>query len=196
MTSARKARASEMLAALAADRFLLFKEADLIALDIPYELRRETQNKVLRFRKGRPFNPEHTPRMTPAASYYWDHLLLARSQSIFHQNQRIKTFPAVKALLVKASESGRLANSEVVRKWYWHKERIDNWHQSVIAAWNVLTAEEAMSFTDLPTVTTWACDMPLLAPAPHCFYPLEETPERARQKHLLKWVIEDCGEDV
>lgn len=198
MKSARKARASEMLAVLLADRFKLYREADLIALDIPAALLRSTQERVDAYRQEHPFNPDHEPNMTPTATAYWDHVLLAREQSMFHHEQRKKNYLRVKALSEKAATLGYfdkpLTSTEVhaIWLWHWHGDRIANWHESSLKYWNALTAEERMWFTDYPAMTTWAYDMPILAPAPQCFWPLKETAERQRQAYLLRWVIKDC----
>jgi hypothetical protein len=202
MTSARKARASEMLAALAADRFLLFKEADLIALDIPFDLRRETQNKALRYRKERPFDPKMFPSLSPAADNYYQYLEVARRESNYSENYRKKHFQRVKALVERHNELGPfdppLSSDEqfLVDRWFWHGEHIERWRETCQRNWDALSATERLWFDHKPMDSRWAWEFPGLAPAPHCFYPTEETPERARQKHLLKWVIEDCGEDA
>lgn len=196
--NARKARASEMLAALTADRFLLFKEAELVALDIPYKLRRRTQDKVLAYRAERPFNPKLMPVMTPAANTYLDLVQLAQRESRYAANQIAKLKPAY--MVAKQEEKKPrsrfdrpFSSGGVFEKVAFHVSRINDWHDSVHRAWEALTWEEAQWFRDCPPVTRWAGDFPLEAPPPQRFYPLEETPERARQKHLLGWVIADCG---
>ncbi len=186
MNPGRKARASEMLAALRADRFLLFKEADLVALNIPFELRRSTQDKALAARKERPFNPDHMPIKTPSANYYLDILGTARRETNYSNNYRRKHLAAAKAAVARGSSPPHL--------FTWHGQHIQNWVDSLQRAWDKLTDTEKLWFEDMPPVVQWAWDFPGLAPIPHRFYPTEETPERERQMHLLRWVIQDCGE--
>ncbi|KQO13418.1 hypothetical protein [Sphingomonas sp. Leaf242] len=196
--SARKARASEMLAALTADRFLLFKEAELIALNIPYDLRRSTQDEALRLRAERPFDPKHLPKMSRAAANYWETVELARAESNPSNTYRKEYLERVKALIARRDALGLFdkplpaKDGEVIRLWFWHAEYIENWVYSCQSAWDKLTPTDRLWFEDMPPVTRWAWEFPGLAPIPHRFYPTEETPERERQMDLLRWVIENC----
>jgi hypothetical protein len=197
--SARKARASEMLTALTADRFLLFKEAELIALNIPYELRRSTQDEALRLRAKRPFSPKLMPKLSRAAANYCETVELARAESNHSNSYRKEYLERVKALIARRDALGMFdkplpaKDGEVIRLWFWHAEYIENWVYSCQSAWDKLTPIDRLWFEDMPPVTRWAWDFPGLAPIPHRFYPTEETPERQRQKQLLCWVIQDCG---
>jgi len=187
-----------MLAALEQDRFLLFKETDLVALGIPYELRRSTQDKVLQFRAKRPFDPLNSPILSPAAYDYLYTVETAQSESRYALGQ-LDTLRhrlvAIKAVEKKGFFEKPLpaAYQQLVEKAEGHRKRIRSWHDACQRYYFRMTANEAQWFRDLPLVTRWAGDFPLLAPPPQCFYPLEETPERARQMHLLKWIIHKCG---
>ncbi len=188
-----------MLAALRADRFKLFKEPELIALDIPYELRRSTQDASLIAREQRPFDPKHSPIMTPAASYYLDTLEVARRESLYSQNFRIKHFESVKAHILAENARGPLdppAKPAEKDLWFWHGEAIERWRVTCQANWDKLSDTERLWFDNKPEVSRWAWEFPAIAPPPQCFYPTEETPERERQFHLLEWVLRDCGELV
>jgi hypothetical protein len=187
-----------MLAALQQDRFLLFKEADLVALGIPYELRRSTQDKVLKHRAERPYNPLDSPRLSPSAKEYLYTVETAQSESSYSLGQLKELrhrIAAMKADHKKGFFEKPLsaAYHQLVEKADGHRKRVRSWHDACERYYFKMTWEEAQWFRDLPPVTRWAGDFPLLAPAPQCFYPLEETPERARQMHLLKWLIQTCG---
>lgn len=196
MTCPKKVRASEMLAALSADRFLLYPEKELIALGIPYELRRSTQDTALRKRAERPFNPKHMPIMTPAANLYYDKLGTAKRESAYWNNFRAKHYEGVKALIEKRNALGPFdpplteKEQELIYQWHRHRGRIQDWVYSLQSYWNILTSVEKLWFEDMPHVVRWAWDFPDIAPIPHRFYPTEETPERERQKVLLRWVLE------
>lgn len=197
--SARKARASELLAALQADRFLLHKEADLIALDIPSELRSETRNHALRERKKRPYNPDHFPNLSSAASDYFHMLSTARRESNHSNNFRAKHLATVKAYYkkqeVRSIFDKPLPDGELAERFRWHGQHIVNWVHTLQNAWDKLSDTEKLWFEDMPPLVRWAWDFPGLAPAPQCFYPTEETPERLRQMELLRWVIENRGDE-
>lgn len=192
--NATKVRASEMLAALSANRFLLYPEKEFIALGVPYELRRSTQDTALRERAKRPFNPKHMPIMTRNASEYVDTLRLARSISSSSNDFRKKNFKKVKAYVEAESARGYFdppaAGAGLYESWQRHGRQIQDWVYSLQSAWDKLTSLEKLWFEDMPPVVRWAWDFPSLAPIPHRFYPTEETPERERQKILLRWVLE------
>lgn len=190
--------ASSMLAALLADRFKLFPEPELVALDIPYDLRRSTQDTALKERAKRPFNPLHFPQLTPAAFNYWDHLGLARRSSRKSQEQRAETAARVRSLVERYNNLGPfdlpLSQDEQWEIKIWHNRgtSIEHYNDSCREKWDRMNSVEQLWFHDMPPITRWAWDFPTLAPAPQCFYPTEETPERLRQMQLLKWVIADC----
>lgn len=188
-----------MLAALRADRFKLFKEPDLIVLGIPYELRRSTQDAALAARKLRPFNPKHSPIMTPAARCYRETVEHAKTQSRYVYN-RLKELHAEYIELEQQTKLERSIFDKPIPSLYGVQDAIDterrklgDFHKSCIVAWDALTWEETQWFRDIPPTTRWAWDFPGEAPDPQRWYPLEETPERERQFHLLEWVLRDCG---
>lgn len=197
MTDVARARASEMLAALSGDRFLLFPESELIALGIPYELRRKTQNEALRARKARPFDPKLMPTMTPAAWDYLYQLEVARRESTHSNNFRVKHATAVRRTIERHHALGPydkpISGMGLVQRWQWHGQQIENWHMTIKRHWDGMNEVERLWFGHKPEVTRWAHDFPVEAPAPHRFYPTEETPERERQMRLLRWVLGDSS---
>lgn len=199
---AKKARASEMLAALRGDRFKLFDEKDLVALGASYELRRSTLKKMREERAKRPFDERLLPTMTPAARSYLYHVQLAQRESKYHNNWRAERVNEVRALIERHNSLGPLdrpLNSAEWRKvelWFWHRERIEDYRKSCQKLWDGLTDEERLWFDHKPPVSRWAFDFPLDAPAPYRFYPTEETPERLRQFEILEAVLAEAEQEL
>lgn len=206
MSDPARSKAIDMLAALRADRFKEFAEGDFVALGIPYELRRETKNVMLRERAKRPYDEWLTPRMTPKAYTYQEMVESGKRLTRTSWNWICKYKSRYMPFLQRAADeaNGRLGHldkplaaveREAVRLYWHHWGQIDHWHEVAQRNWDLLSETERLWFRLKPSRTYSAFDFPLDAPAKYAFYPTEETPERLRQMQLLEWVIHECGSE-
>jgi hypothetical protein len=202
MTPQARVRASEMLARLRMNRFMLFAEDQLVTLGIPYDLRRSTQDEVLRQKAERPFNKMHTPPMSSEASFYWEQRDCWCRESKACQSTALSIgTDHVWGIVAKAQahEADRFQPPITDREY-------DDYvrYRSVIGQlirfteicaelWAGVPDLDKLRFYDPKPQLKWACDYPTLAvtrDADHTYaYWPEGLPEYRRQIRLLEWAV-------
>lgn len=180
-----------------------------MALGIPYNLRRSTQDDVLREKAARPFNKKHTPPMSAEAHAYWEY----RDSACRISKANASTAASigadrVRAIVAKheAHEADRFnppitsQEDDDWRRFCSVRAQFINHRDKCAEFWARVPDLDKLRFYDPEPQLRSACDYPTLAvtsDADHTYaYWPEGLPEYRRQLRLLEWVIRDRGNEA